>query len=82
MTHAQWAAAAGCCPRSRGGLTLRRRLIGYALAVALCPLVTLMLASLRGQLNLTSDVLAFLVAVIAVALVGGECASSRSPSGM
>ena len=30
-----------------------------------------MLASLRGELNLTSDVLAFLVAVIAVALVGG-----------
>ena len=37
----------------------------------LCPLLTLVLASLRGELNLTSDVLAFLVAVIAVALVGG-----------
>ena len=31
----------------------------------LAPLLTLVLASLRGQLNLTSDVLAFLVAVIA-----------------
>ncbi len=39
--------------------------------MVLCPLLTLLLASLRGQLNLTSDVLAFLVAVIAVALVGG-----------
>ena len=37
----------------------------------LAPLLTLVLASLRGELNLTSDVLAFLVAVIAVALVGG-----------
>ena len=45
--------------------------MGYALAVALCPLLTLALAALRGQLNLTSDVLVFLVAVIAVALVGG-----------
>ena len=71
VTHAHMGRGRGLLPRSRGGLTLRRRLIGYALAVALCPLVTLMLASLRGELNLTSDVLAFLVAVIAVALVGG-----------
>ena len=71
VTHAHMGRGRGLLPRSRGGLTLRRRLAGYALAVVLCPLVTLMLASLRGQLNLTSDVLAFLVAVIAVALVGG-----------
>ncbi len=71
VTHAHMGRGRGLLPHSRGGLTLRRRLIGYALAVALCPLVTLMLASLRGELNLTSDVLAFLVAVIAVALVGG-----------
>ena len=71
VTHAHMGRGRGLLPRSRGGLTLRRRLIGYALAVALCPLLTLVLASLRGQLNLTSDVLAFLVAVIAVALVGG-----------
>ncbi len=71
VTHAHMGRGRGLLPRSRGGLTLRRRLAGYALAVILCPLLTLMLASLRGQLNLTSDVLAFLVAVIAVALVGG-----------
>ena len=58
-------------PRSRGGLTRRRQLMGYALAAVLCPLLTLVLASLRGNLNLTSDMLAFLVAVIVVALVGG-----------
>ena len=71
VTHAHMGRGRGLLPRSRGGLTLRRRLAGYALAVILCPLLTLMLASLRGQLNLTSDVLVFLVAVIAVALVGG-----------
>jgi two-component system, OmpR family, sensor histidine kinase KdpD len=58
-------------PRAHGGLPLRRRLAGYALAAVLAPLLTLVLASLRDQLNLTTDVLAFLVAVIAVALVGG-----------
>ena len=71
VTHSHMGRGRGLLPRSRGGLTLRRRLAGYGLAVVLCPLLTLVLASLRGQLNLTSDVLAFLVAVIAVALVGG-----------
>jgi two-component system, OmpR family, sensor histidine kinase KdpD len=58
-------------PRLRGGLDRRRQLAGYALAVVLPPLLTLALASLRGSLNLTSDVLVFLAGVIAVALVGG-----------
>jgi two-component system, OmpR family, sensor histidine kinase KdpD len=58
-------------PRAQGGLPLRRRLAGYVLAAALTPLLTLLLANLRGPLHLTSDVLAFLVVVIAVALVGG-----------
>ncbi len=58
-------------PRVTGGLNRRRKLAGYALAVVLTPLLTLALASLRGEINLTSDVLVFLAAVIAVALVGG-----------
>jgi two-component system sensor histidine kinase KdpD len=70
VTHAQMGRGRGL-PRAHGGLPLRRRLAGYALALVLAPLVTLFLASLRQQLNLTSDVLAFLVAVIAVAMVGG-----------
>jgi two-component system, OmpR family, sensor histidine kinase KdpD len=70
VTHAQMGRGRGL-PRAHGGLPLRRRLAGYALAVILAPLVTLFLVSLRQQLNLTSDVLAFLVAVIAVAMVGG-----------
>ena len=39
--------------------------------MVLAPLLTLALANLRGSLNLTSDVLVFLVGVVAVALVGG-----------
>jgi two-component system, OmpR family, sensor histidine kinase KdpD len=58
-------------PRARGGLNRQRQLVGFALAVALMPLLTLALANLRGSLNLTSDVLVFLAGVIAVALVGG-----------
>jgi two-component system sensor histidine kinase KdpD len=70
VTHQHMGRGRGL-PSSRGGLTLRRRLMGYLLAVVLAPLLTLGLVALRGQLNLTSDVLIFLVAVIVVALVGG-----------
>jgi two-component system, OmpR family, sensor histidine kinase KdpD len=59
-------------PRAHGGgLNRRRQLAGYALAVGLPPLLTLALASVRGSINLTSDVLIFLAGVIGVALVGG-----------
>jgi len=58
-------------PRAVGGLNLRRQLAGYVLAVVLMPLLTLALAYVRGGINLTSDMLVFLAAVIAVALVGG-----------
>jgi two-component system, OmpR family, sensor histidine kinase KdpD len=70
VTHAQMGRGRGL-PKAGGGLTRRRRAAGYALAVVLAPLLTLFLASLRHEFNLTTDVLAFLVAVIAVALVGG-----------
>src|SRR5262249_49200099 len=70
VTHSRMGRGRGL-PRRRGGLTPRRQLMGYLLAVALPALITLGLASLRGELNLTSDVLFLLVGVIVVALVGG-----------
>ena len=70
VTHSRMGRGRGL-PRGRGGLTPRRQLMGYLLAVALPVLLTLGLASLRGELNLTSDVLFLLVGVIVVALVGG-----------
>jgi hypothetical protein len=70
VTHAQMGRGRGL-PRARGGLPLRRRLAGYAVAAVLAPLLTVVLASFRSELNLTSDVLAFLAAVIGVAVVGG-----------
>ena len=70
VTHAQMGRGRGL-PRASGGLTLRRQLAGYLLAVLLAPLLTLVLTSVRSDLNLISDVLIFLVAVVVVALVGG-----------
>jgi len=70
VTHAQMGRGRGL-PKAHGGLTAGRRLAGYALAVVLAPLLTFLLAMHRHELNLTTDVLAFLAAVIAVAMVGG-----------
>jgi two-component system, OmpR family, sensor histidine kinase KdpD len=47
------------------------RSAGYVLAAVLAPLVTVALIPFRSGLNVTSDVLVFLVAVIAVAVTGG-----------
>ena len=58
-------------PALTGGLTPRRRAQGALLAAVLLPALTLLLATMRPNLNLTSDLLGFLIAVVAVALVGG-----------
>jgi two-component system sensor histidine kinase KdpD len=71
VTHPHAGSRWSILPRYRGGITRRRQLAGFLLAAALAPLVTLALASDRSGINLTTDVLAFLVAVIAVALTGG-----------
>ncbi len=70
VTHAQMGRGRGL-PRPRGAITLRRQIAGYLLAAALGLVLTLVLAETRGDLNLTSDVLIYLVGVILVALVGG-----------
>jgi two-component system sensor histidine kinase KdpD len=71
VTHAHMGTRFGLLPRYRGGLTLRRRIAGYVLAALLAPILTLAGTQLRSGVNLTSDVLLFLVAVILVALTGG-----------
>jgi two-component system, OmpR family, sensor histidine kinase KdpD len=71
VTHSQAGTRWGLLPRNRGGITPRRQIAGYVLAAALAPLLTIALASFRSGLNLTSDVLIYLVAVIAVAVTGG-----------
>jgi two-component system, OmpR family, sensor histidine kinase KdpD len=58
-------------PSMPRGLTLRRRLAGAALGAVLLPLLTIMLANTRTSFNLSSDLLGYLLGVVAVALVGG-----------
>jgi two-component system, OmpR family, sensor histidine kinase KdpD len=70
VTHSQMGRGRGL-PRPRGAITLRRQLAGYLLALALPPALTAVLAGWRSGVNLTSDMLMFMVAVIVVALVGG-----------
>jgi two-component system, OmpR family, sensor histidine kinase KdpD len=71
VTHSYVGRGRGLPRVARGGLPLQRKLAGYALACVLIPLLTVALANLRGDLNLTTEVLIFLAGVIAVALVGG-----------
>ena len=48
VTHSRMGRGRGL-PRSRGGLTLRRQIMGYVLAALLCPLLTLVLANLARR---------------------------------
>src|SRR5271157_1926349 len=57
--------------RARCGFPLERKLAGHAAAAALALPLTLVVADLRDRLSPAADVLAFLLAVIAVALAGG-----------
>ena len=72
VTHPHAGSRWRLLPRYRGGITgaPADRRVRFSPAV-LAPLVTLALAGDRSGINLTSDMLAFLVAVIAVALTGG-----------
>ncbi len=70
VTHGHMGRGRGL-PRPHGAITLRRKIAGYVLAAALSLVLTVALANLRQAIDLTSDVLVFLVAVILVALVGG-----------
>jgi len=71
VTHAQAGSRWRLLPRYRGGITPRRQIAGYVLAAMLAPLLTIVLTSFRSGLNLTSEMLIYLLAVIAVALTGG-----------
>jgi two-component system sensor histidine kinase KdpD len=53
------------------GLSPRRQIAGAVLAVAGLPLLTALLNALQPHLNLSDDLLIYLVAVVAVAVVGG-----------
>jgi two-component system sensor histidine kinase KdpD len=57
--------------RKERGLDARRQLAGAALAIAGLPALTALLVAWRPHLNLADDLLIYLVAVVAVTVVGG-----------
>jgi K+-sensing histidine kinase KdpD len=58
-------------PRRRSGLPARRRRLGLLLASLGLPILTAALVALRGDLALGSMLLLYLLAVVAVSVVGG-----------
>src|SRR5437762_3310514 len=74
---AQPEAASGAAPgvasdvASGAAIGVRRRLAGVLLAAVLLPLLTVVLAAGRAHLNLADFVLVYLVAVVAITVVGG-----------
>ena len=54
-----------------GAISLRRRLAGTLLGLVSLPLLTVLLAAGRQHLNLADEVLAYLVAVVAITVIGG-----------
>lgn len=58
-------------PRRVGALSVKRRIAGFVLALVGGPLLTWLLVSLRTSESITSDVLAYQLLVVVVALVGG-----------
>jgi two-component system sensor histidine kinase KdpD len=70
VTHEQMGRT-GSLPSLTGGLTPKRRVAGGMTAVIALPALTYILTRLRPHVNLTSDLLCYLLVVVAVALVGG-----------
>ncbi|MBC9944341.1 sensor histidine kinase KdpD [Leucobacter sp. cx-328] len=58
-------------PPRTGALTMKRRLLGLAVALIGGPLLTLLLATTRNAESITTDVLSFQLLVVVVAIVGG-----------
>ena len=57
--------------REQSGISRRRQVAGALLAVAGLPLLTLLLTALGDRLNFTDQLLIYLVAVVAITVVGG-----------
>ncbi|MHA7987663.1 ATP-binding protein [Rathayibacter sp. CAU 1779] len=71
VSHAAAGSRQLVLPRARGALSRRRRVYGFVLALVGGPLLSYLLWLFRSPDALTSDVLAFQLLVIVVALVGG-----------
>ena len=69
VSHSE--AGSRALPTLGGALSVLRRVFGFALAAVGLPLLTYLLSLFRSEDSITSDVLAFQLFVVIVALVGG-----------
>lgn len=69
VSHSE--AGSRALPTLGGALSRRRRIAGFALALAGLPALTALLSLFRDDESVTADVLAFQLLVVVVALVGG-----------
>lgn len=70
VTHAA-AGSAFSLPKLGGALSRRRLIAGFAVALVAGPLLSWLLVTLHTESSITSDVLAYQLLVIVVALIGG-----------
>lgn len=70
VTHAA-AGRSFSLPRLGGALSRKRLIVGFAIALIAGPLLSWVLTSFRTDSSITSDVLAYQLLVIVVALIGG-----------
>lgn len=71
VTHAAAGGRLALPSLTGGALSVRRRVLGFVVALACGPLLTWLLVVFRRPESITSDVLAFQLLVVIVALVGG-----------
>lgn len=77
VTHEEAAGASALMrlPHPVRGTGRRRYWIAMAVTAVLLPVLTVVLTGLRGRLDLSSDLVIYLLAVVVVALVGGTWAA-------
>lgn len=71
VTHAAAGGRMALPSLTGGALSVKRRVLGFVVALVCGPLLTWMLAAFRSPESITSDVLAFQLLVVIVALIGG-----------
>jgi two-component system sensor histidine kinase KdpD len=71
VTHSAAGRRSVLVPRGRGALSVRRRLVGFLVALLGGPLLTLLLTATRTSDSLTAEALGYQLLVILVAVVGG-----------
>ncbi|MEF3402682.1 ATP-binding protein [Agromyces sp. CCNWLW203] len=71
VTHAAAAGSGFSLPKLGGALSRRRLIAGFAVALVAGPLLSWLLVTFHTETSITSDVLAYQLLVIVVALIGG-----------